>query len=263
MDLGLKGKVAIVAGSSKGLGKAVALELAQEGANVVICSRNESVLLETAREIGSRTGVQVLALPVDVSKAADVENLINTTGNRFGRIDILVNNAGGPPTGSFENMPDEEWAKAIEQNLLSAVRMSKAVVPFMKKQGWGRIINITSLYAKEPMEGFLLSNSARAGVIGLAKTMSMELGKYNITVNSVLPGLHETARLHNIFQTRADQSKKSYEEVRDEEAKGIPLRRIGDPKELAAAVAFLASERAGYITGVALVVDGGVSRSAF
>ena len=262
MDFGLKGKVAIVAGSSKGLGRAVAFELAREGANVVVCSRDETVLAETAQAIGSQTGVQVLALPADVSKAADVENLVARTISRFGRVDILVNNAGGPPSGPFEKMTDEDWARAIELNLLSTVRLSRAVLPHMKKQNSGRIINITSLAAKEPMEGLILSNAARAGVIGLAKTLANELGRYNITVNSVLPGYHLTDRVTQIYKARAAQSNRSPEELQAEQEKTIPLGRVGQPEELAAAVAFLASERASYITGVALLVDGGLSKGA-
>lgn len=261
MDLGLKGKVAIVAGASKGLGKAIAMELAREGANLVICSRNETTLLETAREIGSQTGMQILAVPGDVSKPGDVQSVIDKTIARFGRIDILVNNAGGPPAGPFETLGDEEWAKAIELNLLSAVRMSRAVLPQMKKQGSGRIINLTSLAAKEPMENLILSNAARAGVLGLAKTLATELAKYNITVNSVLPGWHLTDRVGETMKYRAEQHKRSVEEVQGEITRNIPMGRMGKPEELAAAVAFLASERASYITGVSLVVDGGTSRS--
>lgn len=263
MDLGLKGKVAIIAGSSKGLGKACAFELAKEGANVVICSRNEAALLETAREIGSQTGVDVLALLADVAKPADVENLVTKTVTRFGRVDILVNNAGGPPIGSFETLQDEDWARAVETNLLSAVRLSRAVVPHMKKQGEGRIINITSLAAKEPLDGLILSNSVRAAVSGLAKTMSQELGKYNITVNSVLPGYHATDRVLNLDKARAAQQNVSEQDLQAERTKKIPLGRMGTPEEFAAAVAFLASSRASYITGVSLVLDGGASRSSF
>ena len=262
MDLGLKGKVAIVAGASKGLGKAIAFELAREGANLVICSRNESVLLETAQFIGSQTGVQVLAIPADVSKPADVESLVSKTVSRFSRIDILVNNAGGPPRGTFEGFGDEEWAKAIELNLLSVVRLSRAVLPSMKQQGSGRIINLTSLAAKESMDGLILSNAARAGVLGLAKSMANELGKYNITVNSVLPGSYQTDRIAELQQAQAKQQNVPIEQIQANQVKNIPLGRIGQPEELAAAVAFLASERASYITGIAMVLDGGTSRSA-
>jgi 3-oxoacyl-[acyl-carrier protein] reductase len=262
MNLGLKGKVAIVAGASKGLGKAVAMELAREGANLVICARNENTLLATAQEIGSQTGAQVLALPTDVSKSSDVESLINKAVARFGRIDILINNAGGPPFGIFENFSDEDWAKAIELNLLSTVRMTRAVLPYMKKQGAGRIINITSLAAKEPMDGLVLSNAARAGVLGLAKTLAHELGKYNITVNSVLPGWHATDRVTEGMKALASQHKITEEEVLANRTKEIPLGRMGMPEEFGAAVAFLASEKAGYITGATLLIDGGLSRAS-
>ncbi len=262
MDLGLKGKVAIVGGSSKGLGKAIAMELAREGANVVVCSRNENVLLATAQEIGSQTGQQVLALPADVSKAADIESLVSKTVARFGRVDILINNAGGPPLGTFESLGDEDWAKALEMNLLSAVRLSREVLPHMKKQGGGRIINVTSLAAKEPMEGLILSNAARAGVLGLAKSMANELAKYNITVNSVLPGSHLTDRILQTAKVQADQTKTTQEEVMAQRTKSIPLGRMGTPEEFAAVVTFLASERASFVTGATLVVDGGASRSS-
>lgn len=262
MDLGLKGKVAIIAGASKGLGKAVAMELAREGANLVICARNENTLLATAQEIGSQTGVQVLALPTDVSKASDVESLLNKAVARFGRIDILVNNAGGPPFGIFENFSDEDWAKAIELNLLSTVRMVRGVLPYMKKQGAGRIVNITSLAAKEPMDGLVLSNTARAGVLGLAKTLAHELGKYNITINSVLPGWHATDRITEGMKALAGQQKITEEEVLANRTKEIPLGRMGTPEEFGAAVAFLASEKAGYITGATLLIDGGLSRAS-
>jgi 3-oxoacyl-[acyl-carrier protein] reductase len=257
MDLGLKGKVAIVVGASKGLGKACAIALAKEGVNVAICSRNQGELLETARDIGSTTGVEVLAVPTDVTKPDDVERLVEQTIARFGRLDILVNNAGGPPTGTFETLGDEDWAKALELNLLSAVRLTRAALPHLKKQSSGRIINITSYAVKQPITELILSNAARAGVTGLTKSLSNEFGKYNITVNSVLPGLHATARLDYLHQNRAKSQNRTFEEVRADETKQIPLGRLGDPADFGSVVAFLASEQAGYITGQAIVADGG------
>lgn len=258
MDLGLKDKVAIVAASSKGLGKATALELAKEGAKLTICSRNEEALLTTAQEIGNSTGAEILALPVDVTKPADVIKLMEKTVEKFGKIDILVCNAGGPPSGSFENFQDEDWAKAIELNLLSSVRMAREVLPHMKKQGSGRIIFITSVSVKQPLDGLVLSNAARAGVTGMAKSLANELGKYNITVNSVLPGLTATDRLLSLRRSRAEKEGRPEEAIEAEQASSAPLGRVGQPEEFAAAVTFLASARASYITGVALLVDGGM-----
>jgi 3-oxoacyl-[acyl-carrier protein] reductase len=241
MDLGLKDKVAIVAASSKGLGKAVAMELAKEGAKVVVCSRSEEVLVATAQEIGAATKAEVLALPVDVTKRADVTKLVEKTIER-----------------SFENFSDEDWAKALELNFLSSVRMAREVMPHMKKQGNGRIIFVTSVSVKQPIDGLVLSNAARAGVTGLAKSLANELGKYNITVNSVLPGYTATDRAISLRKARAEREKRPEEELEKEQVKDIPLGRIGQPDEFAAAVTFLASSRASYITGVALLVDGGI-----
>jgi len=257
MNLGLKGKVAIVAAASKGLGKASAMALAKEGANVSICARDENELLATASEIGSSTGVEVLAIPADMTKPTDIEKLVEETINRFGRLDIVVNNAGGPPTGTFESLGDEEWAKAIELNLFSVVRLSRAALPHLKKQSSGRIINITSYSVKQPLANLILSNAARAGVTGLAKSMSNELGKYNITVNSVLPGLHSTQRLMQTRQSQAQAQGRSLEDTLAEDLTQVPLGRVGVPDEFGAVVAFLASEQAGYITGQSLVIDGG------
>jgi 3-oxoacyl-[acyl-carrier protein] reductase len=257
MDLGLKGKTALVVASSAGLGKAVAMELAREGANLGMCARDESRLLKAAQEIGSATGAEILAVPTDVTKSADVDNLVQKVVVRFGKIDILVNNAGGPPTGPFESFTDEDWAKAVELNLLSSVRLIRSVLPHMKKTGNGRIINITSMTVKQPLDGFVLSNSVRAGVTGLTKTLSNEFARFNITVNSVLPGWTATDRVREVQKARAARENRSEEEIRGEIVKTIPLGRMANPEEFAAAVAFLVSERAGYITGVSMQVDGG------
>ncbi len=257
MDFGLKGKVAIVAAASKGLGKASALALAQEGVNVAICSRNQEELLKTAGELASSTGLEVLAIPADVTKEAEVENLVKQTFNRFGRVDILVNNAGGPPAGTFESLGDEDWARAIELNLFSTIRLTRATLPHLKKQASGRIINITSYSVKQPINELILSNSARAGVTGLTKSLSNEFGKYNITVNSVLPGVHATQRLEYLLQTRAKNQGLPVDTIKKNETETIPLKRLGNPADFGSVVAFLASEQAGYITGQAIVVDGG------
>ncbi len=257
MDLGLKGKVALVAASSTGLGKAVAMEFASEGANLAMCARHERVLLTAAQEIGTATGVDIMALPTDLTKASDIDSLIEKTVARFGRIDILINNAGGPPTGTFESLGDEEWAKAVELNLFSTVRLSRAALPYLKKSNGGRIINIVSMSVKQPIDGLILSNAVRASVIGLAKTMSTEFGKYNITVNNVLPGWTATERVGEVMKSRAARENRSEAEIRDEIEKLVPLGRMGTPEELAATVVFLASSRASYITGTSLLVDGG------
>lgn len=247
MDLGLKGKVAFVAASSQGLGKAVATELAQEGANIVLCARNNEELSKAKNEIANK-GVKVLALPGDLSLAVDRERIISSTIKEFGKVDILVTNTGGPPSGKFETLKQEDWDKAYQQLLGSAVELVQGFLPGMKEQKWGRIIAITSQAVKQPVNNLILSNAVRASVAGLMKSLSNELGEYNITVNNVMPGYTETARLKKLIEGNP-----AVQQVTSE----IPLGRFGKPEEFAAAVCFLASERASYITGVSLAVDGG------
>ncbi len=263
MDLGLKGRVALVAGASRGLGKAIALELAREGALVAICARSAEQLEAAAEEIRRATGARVEALPADVSDAQEVERLIVQVLERFGRLDILVNNAGGPPAGSFSHLSDQDWLRALETNLLSAVRLSRAAAPSMQANRWGRIINLTSVSARQPMDDLVLSNVARAGVLGLAKSLSNELAAYGITVNSVCPGYNHTSRLVEVAQSRARREGRSVEDILAGYERQVPLGRLGEPEEVAALVAFLASERAGYITGTAIQVDGGYVRGLF
>ncbi|MEZ4546561.1 MAG: SDR family oxidoreductase [Thermodesulfobacteriota bacterium] len=258
MDLQLKNKVAIVAASSKGLGRAIALGLAREGARLTICARRESELEETAREIRGETSAEVLAIPADVSKTGDIHKVISGTLDKYSTVDILVNNAGGPPVGGFLDFSLEDWHKAVELNLFSTVTFSREVLPLMKESNWGRIINITSVAVKEPIDGLILSNSVRAGVTGLAKSLSKEFARYNITVNNICPGRILTDRIIQLASIRAEKEGKTVEEALESMGSDIPAGRIGRPEELASLAVFLASERASYITGTSIQVDGGL-----
>ncbi|MEQ8364011.1 MAG: SDR family oxidoreductase [Cyclobacteriaceae bacterium] len=251
MDLGLKGKVAFVAASSQGLGKAVAMLLAEEGASVIICGRNKETLDETAEEMRA-SGAKVLSLVGDLSSATNRDYIITTTLKEYGKVDVLVTNTGGPPAGKFESFSQEDWDKATQQLLGSAVGLVNGFLPGMKKQNWGRILAITSQAVKQPVNNLILSNAVRASVAGLMKSLSNELGQYNITVNNVMPGYTQTTRLTKLIEGNPVVANVTSE---------IPLGRFGQPEEFAAAVAFLASERASYITGVSLAVDGGWIKS--
>jgi len=248
MDLGIKNKKALIMASSKGLGKSVALELAREGAVIMICGRTETDLIETANEISQINNAKVYYVVGDVSIALDRHRILTEAKSKMGKVDILVTNSGGPPFGDFDQHSEQDWENAYRLLLESVVGMIKGVLPDMKKQKWGRIISITSQAVKQPVEGLILSNSIRASVVGLVKTLSNELGAYNITVNNVMPGYTQTKRLENLIAKNPSLLKITEE---------IPLGRIGKPEEFAAAVVFLASERASYITGVSLPVDGG------
>jgi 3-oxoacyl-[acyl-carrier protein] reductase len=257
MDLGLKDRVAVVAAASQGLGKACALELAREGAKVVICARDADALAVTADEIHAKTGGVVLWLAVDLTNPAQIRHLAEETLRRYGRIDVLVTNNGGPPTGYFDDLDDEIWLAAHEKTLMSAVRLIRAVLPAMRVQGWGRIINITSVAVKQPMDDLLMSNVYRPGIVALAKTLSTQVAAEGITINNVAPGYTSTERVVEIFDARAAAQGKSVEEVLAEAMASYPMKRMGKPEELAALVAFLASEQAAYITGTTIPVDGG------
>lgn len=260
MDMGIEGKVGIVAASSKGLGKAVAMGLAREGVNVVVCARNRDELNQTAEEISSETGSEVLAVPCDVSNKDEIEHVVSETASKFSTVDIMVNNAGGPPVGTFEEHSLETWQKAVELNLYSTITFSKLVIPYMKKNGWGRIVNMTSYSVKQPVDGLILSNSVRAGVTGLTKSMSNELGQYGILVNNVCPGRIHTDRITQLAEEKAKRSGTTLEEALESMNDGVPLGRVGKPEEFADLVVFLASERASYITGDSILIDGGLSR---
>ncbi len=256
MDLGLKGRVALVAAASKGIGRACAMGLAAEGARVAICSRSEGDLKSAAEEIRAKTGAEVVAVPCDVTRAEDIRELMRRVTGTLGDVEILVANAGGPPRGNFDELTDEQWTRAFELSLLSTVRLVRAVLPSMQKRRWGRIITIQSVSVKQPIAGLLLSNAVRPGVAGLMKTLATELGKDNILVNTVCPGRIMTDR----FLSGHTQMGKTVEEYLAATSKEVPLGRIGTPEEFANMVVFLASDRASYVTGVTVQVDGGLVR---
>jgi 3-oxoacyl-[acyl-carrier protein] reductase len=263
MDLGIKKKVALVAASSRGLGKAIALQLSREGAKVVICSRNKARLFKTRDEIAAETGGVVSAFVADVRIKKQVSQMVEQTVNELGGIDILVSNAGGPPSGMADDFGLNDYRDAVELNLLSTINLCYEVIPFMKKQAWGRIINLTSVAAKQPIDSLILSNTARAGVLGFSKSLSNQVASHGITVNSICPGYTKTERVEELAQSFAESGKGSVEDFYKNIQKNIPAGRLGTPEEIAQAVAFLASEGAGYITGVSLQVDGGYIKGLF
>jgi 3-oxoacyl-[acyl-carrier protein] reductase len=256
MDLGLKGKTALVTAASKGMGKACALGLAAEGARVAMCARTEGDLGAAADEVRTKTGAEILALPADVTRAADVRTLVARVGETFGGVDILVANAGGPPRGTFDQLTDEAWAAAFELSVLSVVRLVREVLPSMRRRKWGRIITIQSSSVKQPIDGLLLSNGVRPGAAGLMKTLASELGRDNILVNTVCPGRILTDR----FLGGARQAGLPEDQYVARQSGDIPLGRVGTPEEFANVVVFLASEKASYVTGVTVQVDGGLVR---
>src|SRR5690348_8414142 len=261
MDLGLKEKVALIAAGSRGLGRAVAEELAAEGASLVLCARDAQTLSETAAAIGATYNVQVHAMPADVTVTADIKRVVDAGNERFGRIDILVTNAGGPPAGRFDQLTREQWERAIRLTLMSAVELTREVLPGMRNRRWGRILNITSIAVKQPVEHLLLSNSLRAGLTGFARTLANEVAAEILTVNTILTGYKRTERLEELAQMMADKQGISATEFRGKWEKEIPMGRLGEPREFAALAAFLVSERAGYITGTSIQVDGGWIKS--
>ena len=257
MDLELKNRVALVAASSKGLGKAVAWSLAREGAKLVICARNKDVLEKTADDIFLETGVSVFPLAVDLADSEQIDWMIDETLDLFGRVDILVTNAGGPSPGQFMDIGESEWMKAVQQTLMSVIRLTRAVIPGMRKQKWGRIVHMTSVSVKQPIDGLLLSNVLRPGIVGLTKSLSQELASDNILVNAVCPGYYLTDRVKELLQKKAKKNKTSVDKAMEDVVHEIPLGRMGRPEELADLIVFLASERASYITGSIIQVDGG------
>ena len=261
MDMGLRGKKALVLASSRGLGKAVAAQLALEGADIMLASRSEDKLAAVKEELISLgVGGRVEYVATDVTRKEDITALIQKTAEQFGQIDILVNNSGGPPSGTFESLTDEDWERAFELNMLSYVRLIRGVLPYMKASG-GHIVNIASTSVKQPIPGLILSNTFRTGVFGLAKTLSQELAPYGILINTVSPGRIATDRIRELDTARAEQNGVSEDETAEQFRKEIPLGRYGEPEEFAKAVVFLLSGANTYITGTSLIVDGGMVRA--
>jgi 3-oxoacyl-[acyl-carrier protein] reductase len=258
MDLGLKNRVALVAASSQGIGRATAEAFAAEGCRVAMCARNVGTLQEAADKIRSEHNVEVLAEAFDVTDAAAVSRFVADVAQKFGSVDICVTNAGGPPAKGFLSASLEEWQRALELNFLSTVYFAREVIPHMQRQRWGRIITLTSITTKQPVADLVLSNAVRAAVVGLVKSLANEFGKDGILVNNVGPGFTATERLKELAKTRAAASGKTEQDLFDGWAADAPLKRLGQPREVAETIVWLASERASYITGQTLLVDGGV-----
>jgi len=256
MEFGLKGKRAIVMAASRGLGYASALGLAREGCKLIVCSRDQGRIEAAAAAITKETNAEVKALVADVSSASEAKRLVDAAVSAYGGLEIVVHNAGGPPAGETLQMTDEQWQKAFEQNLLSFTRIVGAAAPEMKKAGYGRVITIASSSIKQPIPNLALSNALRAGVWGIAKTLSRELAPQGILVNVIAPGRIDTERIAELDQANATKSGKSIEDVRKASVSSIPLGRLGRPEELANLVVFLASQAGSYITGQAITVDG-------
>jgi len=262
MELGLRGRVAVVCAASQGLGKAVAAEFAREGAHVVICSRDSRRLASAAKEIEAAAahGVRVLPLKADLTKAAQITRLFRGALRAFRRIDILVTNGGGPPVAAFSDLDDRTWQRGIDLNLMSTIRCIREVLPVMRKQQWGRIINITSQAAKQPIDDLVISSTVRPGILGLSKVLANQYTREGILINSVAPGSILTARQSEICASRAKALGITTAEYMENLGKGIPAGRLGTPEELASVIVFLGSERASYISGTTVNVDGGVMK---
>lgn len=263
MDLQLTSRIALVAASSQGLGYATALQLLREGANVAICSRDEAHVAAAVDALRSETGGSVMGVAADVTRAADIDALVNRTVDEFGGLDIVVTNAGGPPSLPFEDVTDEQWQAAFELNLMSAVRMIRSALPHLRSSTAPAVLTITSISVKQPIENLILSNSIRMGVIGLTKTLALELAAEGIRFNSILPGWTETERVTDLMSARAERNGTSVEEEIDKHTASMPFARMATPAEFANVAVFLVSPVASYLTGVMLPVDGGTYRGAF
>ena len=265
MNLNLNNKNAIVCASSQGLGRAAALDLAEEGVNLAICSRDQDKINKVKEEIHQKINseIKVIALKVDLDSPDEIQAFYKQVENDLGSVDILVNNNGGPPPSTFEQLSDDDWQKAFNSTMMSCLRLSKLIIPNMKKNAWGRIINISSVSVKTPVNGLFLSNSLRMGVLGWAKALSDELAPHGVTVNTVCPGYTRTERVEAILETQSNSSGLKKEEIEKSIAENIPMKRVGEAEDLAGLITFLASEKADYMTGLAIQVDGGSARTFY
>ena len=258
MNTGLQGKVAIVAGASQGMGRATAHAFAAEGAVVAMCARTEKTLQAAAAEIRKATSAEIFAQAVDVSDPSEVKQFVGEVASRFGQVNVCVANAAGPPPKTFLDISLEDWQSAFEMNFMSVVHLAREVIPHMQKSRWGRVIAITSTSVRQPIPDLVLSSSIRPGVVGLIKSLAMEFGKDGITFNNVAPGYTATERLIEVAGPRARAAGVSEEEIYQRWAADVPLKRLGKPQEIADAILWLASERASYVTGQTILVDGGI-----
>jgi 3-oxoacyl-[acyl-carrier protein] reductase len=261
MDFGLRGKVAVVAAASRGLGRAVAMGLANEGAKLVICARGAEALEKACKTIAKETGADVHSVVADLSESDDVALVASQALATFGKVDILVTNAGGPPAGLFERQSWDAWERAVNLTLRSVVELTRAVLPGMRQRKWGRVINVSSIAAKQPVDSLILSNSIRAAVTGFARTLANEVATDGVTVNNILPGYTRTERVEQLADATAAKEGLTRADIVARFEKEIPMRRLGEPDEFAALAVFLASEQASYITGQSIAVDGGWIRS--
>lgn len=262
METHLQGKSVIVTAASKGLGKASALEFAREGAKVILSSRNKEELEKTVQEIKEATGNDHVNYVVcDITDANSIRNLVERTVELYGGVDVLINNSGGPPAGGFDSFDDDDWQKAFELNLLSVIRLVREVIPYMRRSGGGHIVNFASSSIKQTLDHLILSNTFRMGIVGLSKTLSQELSKDNILINTIGPGRIATDRVEELDRIRAEKLGVAYEELREKTEESIPMGRYGTPEEFAKAVLFFCSGANTYITGQAFVVDGGLVKS--
>ncbi len=263
MNFKINGKTVLVSASSKGIGRAAAELFIEEGCNVAICSSNEKNVVKAVHEIKSKYNVEPLGLICDINQMADIELAVEAVRSKYGSIDILINNCGGPIPGFFETLDDENWADAFNQVLMSAVRFTRVVLPDMKEKEWGRIINVTSLSVKQPVDNLILSNALRNSVTAFAKTLSNQVGKFNITINNVAPGYTLTSRIEELAEVRAKSAATTPEKILESMTNDVPLKRLATPQEVASLIVYLASEQAAYITGTTIGVDGGVIKSTY